>query len=92
MRPRVLTAAAWLARWGALRAGVGASKGGLLDAPALPSRADSVSSAVATTSTPLAVGRLDRMRVPSPKAMRALANASREVGAVKRLMFMLMHL
>ncbi|MNT70514.1 hypothetical protein D3C72_2089120 [compost metagenome] len=92
MRPRVLTAAAWLARWGALRAGVGASKGGLLDAPAFPSRADSVSSAVATTSTPLAVGRLDKISVPSPKAMRALARASRDVGALKRLMFMLMHL
>jgi hypothetical protein len=49
---------------------------------ALPlSRADSVSSAVATTSTPVAVGRLDRMSVPSPNAMRALARASRDVGA-----------
>ena len=70
-----------------------ASSGGVADGePAALSSADSVSSAVAITSTPLAVGRFDRMSVPSPKAMRALANASREVGAVKRLMFMLLHL
>jgi len=41
----------------------------------------SVSSAVAMTSTPSGVLRLDRIRVPAPKAMRALARASREVGA-----------
>ncbi|MNV69857.1 hypothetical protein D3C71_1627880 [compost metagenome] len=77
------------------RACVGASNGGWLEEdedPAPPSKADKVSSAVATTSTPLAVGRLDKISVPSPKAMRALARASREVGALKRLMFMLMHL
>lgn len=92
LRDRAAADAGWLARLGALRAGLGASSGGLEDVPALPSRAESVSSAVATTSTPLAVGRLDRISVPSPKAMRALARASRDVGAVKRLMFMLMHL
>ena len=35
----------------------------------------------ATTSTPVAVGRLDRISVPSPNAMRALDRASREVAA-----------
>ncbi len=50
---------------------------------------DSVSSAVAITSTPPAIWRFERISVPSPKAMRALARASREVGAVKRLIFML---
>ncbi|MNF15646.1 hypothetical protein D3C80_2183450 [compost metagenome] len=51
-----------------------------------------MSSAVAMTSTPSGVVRFDRIKVPSPKAMRALARASREVGAVKRRMFMRMHL
>src|SRR6218665_1032164 len=48
---------------------------------AVASSADSRLSAVASTSTPWAVGRLDKIRVPSPKAMRAFARASREVDA-----------
>ncbi len=73
-----------------LAAGAGVSGAGADSGPA--SRLESVSSAVATTSTPFATGRLERIRVPSPNAMRALARASRDVGAWKRLMFMRMHL
>ena len=86
-------AAAWLARMGtALRAGAALTRGVCTEGLAPLSSAESVSSAVATTSTPLAVGRLDKIRVPSPKAMRALARASLDVAAWKRLMFMRMHL
>ncbi|MNV54608.1 hypothetical protein D3C71_1468080 [compost metagenome] len=92
LRARLMAAVDWGVRVGAIGVARGARSGGLEAPPASPSSADRVSSAVATTSTPLAVGRLDRINVPSPKAMRALASASREVGAVKRLMFMLMHL
>ena len=48
-----------------------------------------LSSAAAITSNPPSVARLERMTALSPKAWRALAMASREVGAVNRWMFML---
>ncbi|MCY1360953.1 hypothetical protein D9M69_476030 [compost metagenome] len=48
-----------------------------------------LSSAAAITSKPPSVERVERMTALSPKVRRALAMASREVGAVKRWMFML---
>ena len=75
----------WACSWGrrpvvssAERRSMACCSGVLLAAALLCS---SVSSAVAMTSTPSGVLRLDRIRVPAPKAMRALARASREVGA-----------
>ncbi|MCY1555140.1 hypothetical protein D9M68_917740 [compost metagenome] len=48
-----------------------------------------LSSAAAMTSKPSPVERDERITALSPKALRALAMASREVGAVNRWMFML---
>src|SRR5690606_28828514 len=48
-----------------------------------------LSSAAAITSKPWSVLRVERMTALSPRAWRALAMASREVGAVNRWMFMM---